>query len=189
VLLCIALAAFFGYTRSRHLLHFVGPFSATEPLSVRAVSVTGEAKTQPLLPLASLGPMQLIVCGHSLGAGVASLLALILKVLSWLSTSWLLVVAPLLCPSHSIATDLLSPCVTAFQKEYPGVKCFAYAPPGATMSAAMGVAVSSFITSVVVGKDMVPRLSLPTVHALLGDVVRFPQSCARIDLTLTHYAV
>ena len=40
------------------------------------------------------------------------------------------------------------------------------------MSQVMGKAVSSFVTSVVIGKDMVPRLSLPNVHALLGDVVR-----------------
>ena len=57
------------------------------------------------------------------------------------------------------------------QAEYPGVKCFAYAPPGATLSLPMAREVSSFVTSVVVGKDMVPRVSLPTVHALLGDVV------------------
>ena len=57
------------------------------------------------------------------------------------------------------------------QAEYPAVKCFAYAPPGATLCRALARAVSSFVTSVVIGKDMVPRLSLPNVHALLGDVV------------------
>jgi hypothetical protein len=40
------------------------------------------------------------------------------------------------------------------------------------MSVQLATAVSSFISSVVVGKDMVPRLSLPAIHALLGDVVR-----------------
>ena len=31
------------------------------------------------MTLAGLGPLQLMVCGHSLGAGVASLLSIILK--------------------------------------------------------------------------------------------------------------
>jgi hypothetical protein len=58
------------------------------------------------------------------------------------------------------------------QGEFDSVQCFAYAPPGATMSRALSRSVSSFVTPVVVGKDMVPRMSLPTVHALLGDMVR-----------------
>ena len=52
------------------------------------------------------------------------------------------------------------------------MKCYAFAPPGATMSVQLATAVSSFVSSVVIGKDMVPRLSLPAIHALLGDVVR-----------------
>ena len=56
------------------------------------------------------------------------------------------------------------------QAEY-SVRCIAYAPPGATMSVPLARAVGSFVTSVVIGKDMVPRLSLPTVHSLLGDIL------------------
>lgn len=101
----------------------------------------GSMPKAPLLPGTGaggpppLGPLQLILCGHSLGAGVASVLALILKA------------------------------------RFPHVKCYAFAPPGATMSVQLATAVSSFVSSVVVGKDMVPRLSLPAIHALLGDVV------------------
>jgi hypothetical protein len=46
------------------------------------------------------------------------------------------------------------------------------------VSSQLSTAVSSFITPVVIGKDMVPRLSLPTVHALLGDVVGAVVQCA-----------
>lgn len=56
---------------------------------------------------------------------------------------------------------------------YPTLHCYGYAPPAMTMSAALSSAVSSFITSVVVGKDLVPRFSLKNFHALIEDSVRF----------------
>ncbi len=57
------------------------------------------------------------------------------------------------------------------QRRFP-VHCYAFAVPGASMSVPLSDAVSSFITSVVVGKDMVIRLSLRSVHSLLEDAVR-----------------
>ncbi len=119
--------------RARDLLQLVGPPS-------NRVGDVGDSKeTAEPVGVGTDGaadPWELLVCGHSLGAGVATLLALILK------------------------------------SKYPRLTSIVYAPPGATLSTALGLAVTSFITSVVVGKDMVPRLSLPTTHALLGDVVR-----------------
>ena len=154
---------------------------------------------QPLMSLTSLGPLQLVVCGHSLGAGVASLLSIILKAECVLSLG--------LCPLHrffalhrlSHACSCWSHCLFViagacfcaqsplhpplflsphFLARYPNLKCFAFSPPGATVSSQLSTAVSSFITPVVIGKDMVPRLSLPTVHALLGDVVGAVVQCA-----------
>ena len=66
------------------------------------------------------------------------------------------------------------------KKEYPGLEAFAYAPPGATLSRPLASAVDSFITSVVLGKDMVPRMSLPTIYALLGDMIDY-SSRARVN--------
>ena len=126
----------------------------------------GESKAEPLLH--GEAPYQLIICGHSLGAGVASLLAVILKVRCVvLALSAAVLVFQTVCGCSSRRP----------QQWYPNLHCYAYAPPGATMSTQLSDAVSSFITSVVVGKDMVPRLCLSNVHALVEDAV-----CARVSL-------
>ena len=74
---------------------------------------------------------QLIITGHSLGAGTASILSLLLK------------------------------------KQYPGLVCFAYSPPGGLLSLPAVELTKKFTTSVVLGKDLVPRLSLEKAHELL----------------------
>ncbi|XP_033123784.1 sn1-specific diacylglycerol lipase beta-like [Anneissia japonica] len=71
-----------------------------------------------------------VVVGHSLGAGTASLLSIMLK------------------------------------SRWPSLSCFAYAPPGGLVSDA-GVNYSAdFICSVVLGEDVVPRLTLETLDDL-----------------------
>ena len=53
-----------------------------------------------------------------------------------------------------------------------GVICWAFAPPGGLMSTPLAEAVSEFTTSVVCGKDVVPRTSVLNVGRLLDDMVR-----------------
>lgn len=79
-----------------------------------------------------------------------------------------------------------------FQPMFPTLHCYAYAPPGATMSVPLARAVSSFITSVAVGKDMVPRMTIPSMHRLMQQSVR----CVHVVtwewfhlLTLTHTGI
>ena len=66
-------------------------------------------------------PWKLVVVGHSLGAGVATLVSL--RLLQY----------------------------------YPDLFCIAFSPPGALMSKNLSHAVTSFCTSISVGKDVVPR--------------------------------
>ena len=63
----------------------------------------------------------LVVVGHSLGAGTAAILAILMH------------------------------------DQFPELHCFAFSPPGGLMSASCVEQTKSFITSVVVGKDVVPR--------------------------------
>jgi sn1-specific diacylglycerol lipase len=73
---------------------------------------------------------RLVITGHSLGAGTASILSLLLE------------------------------------NQHPGLACFAYSPPGGLLSLPAVELTKKFTTSVVLGKDLVPRLSLEKAHEL-----------------------
>ncbi|XP_022649530.1 sn1-specific diacylglycerol lipase alpha-like isoform X3 [Varroa destructor] len=77
----------------------------------------------------------LVLVGHSLGAGTAAVLSVLLK------------------------------------KAYPNVVCYSYSPPGGTLSMAAVEASKGFITSVVLGKDVVPRIGLHQIDALRSDLM------------------
>ncbi|VDM17457.1 unnamed protein product [Hydatigera taeniaeformis] len=83
----------------------------------------------------------LVVCGHSLGAGVASVLAFLLR------------------------------------KYYPEVKAYAYSPPLGLMSARMARYCKPFVVSIVLGCDIVPRLSIPTLNDLKWRLLSALQDC------------
>ena len=51
------------------------------------------------------------------------------------------------------------------------VKCLAFSPPGGLMSKNLSRAVEPFVTSVVVGKDVVPRLSVVNIGRLIDQMV------------------
>uniref|UniRef100_A0A7R9YQW8 sn-1-specific diacylglycerol lipase n=1 Tax=Chlamydomonas euryale TaxID=1486919 RepID=A0A7R9YQW8_9CHLO len=84
---------------------------------------------------------QLVVVGHSLGAGVAALLALHLR------------------------------------SVYPGTRCWAYAPPGGLMSPELSAAMRDYCTSVVCGRDLVPRLSLSNMEILARQMIECSARC------------
>ena len=71
---------------------------------------------------------QLVITGHSLGAGVASVLALHIKL--------------------------------NFSMKFPNLKCYAFSPPGSLFSFPLAQYCKEFITSVVLGNDIVPRYVL-----------------------------
>uniref|UniRef100_A0A1A9W794 Diacylglycerol lipase-alpha n=1 Tax=Glossina brevipalpis TaxID=37001 RepID=A0A1A9W794_9MUSC len=75
----------------------------------------------------------LVLVGHSLGAGTASILAVLMK------------------------------------PDYPSLQCFSYSPPGGLLSSTLRM--DSFITSVVLGKDVVPRIGLYQMEALRADLI------------------
>ncbi|KAI6654846.1 hypothetical protein LOD99_2725 [Oopsacas minuta] len=79
---------------------------------------------------------KVVVVGHSLGAGCASVLAILLK------------------------------------QTHPNIKCYAYAPPGCLISKKTYEYSQGFVTSLVMGKDIVPRLSEQNGHELKANLIR-----------------
>ncbi|CAL7951516.1 unnamed protein product [Xylocopa violacea] len=77
----------------------------------------------------------LVLVGHSLGAGTAAILAILLK------------------------------------QDYPDLVCFSFAPPGGLLSMPAQQYSQEFITSVVVGKDVVPRIGLRQMESLRADLI------------------
>ena len=77
-----------------------------------------------------------MVTGHSLGAGVATILSLKLK------------------------------------SDYPDIRCIAYSPPGGLVSERLSEYTKSFVLSVVVGDDIIPRLGVYSIHSLKADIIR-----------------
>ncbi|XP_077979551.1 diacylglycerol lipase-beta-like [Glandiceps talaboti] len=79
---------------------------------------------------------KVVIVGHSLGAGAAALLSILLH------NTW------------------------------PGLYCYAYSPPGGLLNAEGCLYSKDFITSVVLGKDVIPRLSLQSLDDLKQKVHR-----------------
>ncbi|XP_031776612.1 sn1-specific diacylglycerol lipase alpha isoform X4 [Nasonia vitripennis] len=77
----------------------------------------------------------LTLVGHSLGAGTAAILAILMR------------------------------------QDYPDLVCFSYAPPGGLLSMPAQEYTQEFITSVVVGKDVIPRIGLRQMESLRADLI------------------
>ncbi|CAL4059419.1 unnamed protein product, partial [Meganyctiphanes norvegica] len=77
----------------------------------------------------------LVLVGHSLGAGTAAILAILLK------------------------------------QQHPNLSCFSYSPPGGLLSMPAVEYSRAFITSVVVGKDVVSRIGLHQMETLRADLI------------------
>ncbi|XP_055006465.1 diacylglycerol lipase-beta-like [Boleophthalmus pectinirostris] len=84
---------------------------------------------------------KLVITGHSLGAGAAALLAVMLK------------------------------------NSFPTLKCYAFSPPGGLVSKALADYTKDFVISVVLGKDLVPRLSLPNMEDLKRRILKIVSNC------------
>lgn len=84
---------------------------------------------------------KLVIVGHSLGAGAAAILSILLK------------------------------------SEFPTLRCYAFSPPGGLLSKALADYSKKFIVSIIVGKDLVPRLSMPNMEDLKTRILRMVANC------------
>ncbi|XP_029977264.1 sn1-specific diacylglycerol lipase beta [Sphaeramia orbicularis] len=84
---------------------------------------------------------KLVITGHSLGAGTASLLAILLR------------------------------------NSFPTLQCYSFSPPGGLLSKALADYSKDFVVSVVLGKDLVPRLSIPNMEDLKRRILKIVSNC------------
>ncbi|NWU66215.1 DGLB lipase, partial [Pterocles burchelli] len=84
---------------------------------------------------------KLVIVGHSLGGGTASILAVMLR------------------------------------NSFPTLRCYAFSPPGGLLSKSLADYTKHFIVSVIVGKDLVARLSMPNMEDLKRRIVRIVANC------------
>ncbi|XP_029802709.1 sn1-specific diacylglycerol lipase beta isoform X2 [Suricata suricatta] len=86
---------------------------------------------------------RLVVVGHSLGAGAAALLAIMLR------------------------------------STHPQVRCYAFSPPGGLLSKSLYEYSKTFIVSLVLGKDVIPRLSVTNLEDLKKRILRVIAHCTK----------
>jgi len=70
------------------------------------------------------------------------------------------------CTGHSLGGGTAAILAILLRQDYPGVKAYAFSPPGGLLSEEAMVASRSFMVSVVVGKDIVPRLGMHQLEKL-----------------------
>ncbi|XP_076996644.1 diacylglycerol lipase-beta isoform X2 [Tamandua tetradactyla] len=84
---------------------------------------------------------RLVIVGHSLGAGAAAILAIMLR------------------------------------NAYPRVRCYAFSPPRGLLSKSLHEYSKDFIISLVLGKDVIPRLSVTNLEDLKKRILRVIAHC------------
>ncbi|CAH0548856.1 unnamed protein product [Brassicogethes aeneus] len=92
-------------------------------------------KAQNHKPERGTPEFEIVIVGHSLGAGTASILGILLR------------------------------------QRHPSLLCYCYSPPGGLLSAPAVEYTKEFTVSVVVGKDVVPRIGLHQMETLRTDLI------------------
>ncbi|KAF5873332.1 putative lipase protein [Botrytis fragariae] len=112
----------------------------------------------------------LVMCGHSLGGGVSTLLAIMVSEPAGYGTSFVTSYNPENLSTSLGATDNSSQILHL----PPGrpIHVYAYGPP-ATVSPSLRSATRGLITTVVNGNDLVPHLSLGLLHDLQAVALAF----------------
>ncbi|KAF7855332.1 uncharacterized protein EAF02_011591 [Botrytis sinoallii] len=112
----------------------------------------------------------LVMCGHSLGGGVSTLLAIMISEPAGYGTSFVTSYHPEHSSTSLDATDNSSQTLHL----PPGrpIHVYAYGPP-ATVSPSLRSATRGLITTVVNGNDLVPHLSLGLLHDLQAVALAF----------------
>jgi len=80
---------------------------------------------------------------------------------------------------HSLGAGTASILAFMLRTKYPDIQvmCYAYSPPGGLLCEPAAKESEKFIVSVVVGQDLVPRLSMPNIHRLSETIRKACEQC------------
>jgi len=111
---------------------------------------------------------RLVVTGHSLGAGVAAILSLLLDARIRPGSNDRAAEPP---PTRTVGEDLKATGGNALVMPFSRVECYAFGCPGvASPEISMSSRALRCVTSVACGKDIIPRLSFRSVDELLVEL-------------------
>ena len=79
---------------------------------------------------------------------------------------------------HSLGAGAGTLLSLLLQPAYPEIKCYAFSPPGGLISLTAAKHTEHFCLSVIIGDDLVPRLSLSALEKLMHRVERALDDCA-----------
>lgn len=85
----------------------------------------------------------------------------------------------LVITGHSLGGGTAAILAVRLRKLFPGLKCYAFSPPGGLLSKSLADYSKAFTVSIIVGKDLVPRLSIPNMEELKRRTVRIVANCTK----------
>ena len=78
---------------------------------------------------------------------------------------------PLVVVGHSLGAGIAVLLTLFLRQAHPDVQCFGFGMPGAVVDDTTARECSSFVTAVILGSDMVPRMTFPAMSALREQVL------------------
>ncbi|XP_076044730.1 diacylglycerol lipase-beta-like isoform X3 [Oratosquilla oratoria] len=85
----------------------------------------------------------------------------------------------LVVTGHSLGAGTAVVLSAMLRPQYPHLKCFAFSPPGGLVSQELASATQSFVMSVIVGDDLVPRLSMNSLYDLRNKIMCVLETCQK----------
>lgn len=85
---------------------------------------------------------------------------------------------------HSLGAAVASLISFNLRERFPDMQCFAFNPPGGVMDLRLSKISKTFCTSVVVGMDLISRLSTKNMSTLIDDLVLALGRCKRPKLSI-----